>query len=63
MTEEKKYEKPDLNELGNNRGELSEKDLNRVTGGSDNEAPALCQNGSVAGECGAGTQANVRIPG
>lgn len=63
MTDQKKkeYGKPELNQLGDDSGELSEKDLNNVSGGYVETAPP-CLDGSQAHDCGLGSDGNVHEP-
>ena len=52
MTDKKDYEKPNLESLGNDKGELAEEDLDKVSGGTSGDG---CSTGEGAsGNCGQG---------
>jgi len=55
-----KYEKPELAHLGDEKGELSEKNLRDVTGGTVGAAPSSCTpGGSATDTCRSGSSAVV----
>jgi len=60
--EKKDYEKPELTQLGDDRGELSEKDLNKVSGGVVVEGNCTTGNGDSLG-CQTGNSAGGNICG
>ncbi len=54
----KDYEKPALDELGDDQGELSEKELDKISGGPI-LSPPPCFTGSQAVACNTGSGASV----